>query len=688
MSGYVITPKLMQEFQVEANEHLEACDQSLVQLSEKQDDEEALNAVFRGMHSVKGTAAYLGLSAINALAHAAESMLELIRRRDSAAVSDEELDLLFEALDVLKVLVAAPDSASEKVEQLVRKIDLQKEQMSRGEGAPSAGNAVSATISPIQVFDSAMQQHLGTLEQCLAERTQVTTALIEMVARTLRSIKGSARYMGFAQLEKVAGIIEEGLKIAETGSVSDEKFYELLAEGIVEIKNALSAALSGETSDEESISEQLPAPTSVSGEKETEAVAAEAQPAPAASPAAAPKTMRVNQELVDTFMNLVGELIVARNAFGHVERRLEMGKQERAEALKELRSASLAVARISEEMQRTVMEMRMVPIRNVFQKFPRMVRDLSRKCDKKAQILLQGEETEIDKGVAEDLADPLVHIIRNCVDHGLESPAERVAAGKSEDGTIILRAAHEGNYIIIDIVDDGRGIDTGAVLKKAIEKGLVSPAHAGALSHEEICAFIFNPGFSTAEEVTDISGRGVGMDVVMTNLKKLKGTVHVTSEPGQGTKVRLEVPLTLALIDALLVQVDDQTYALPLEAVAETVKIQSSSLKSLMRKKAVSLRGEVISVVDLAELLSVQRRTTPDDDELTLLIMKVGSNRLGITVDRIQRKEEVVVKPLADYLAAIPGLAGASILGDGRSILILDPAELLTIAFGQAEQAA
>jgi len=319
----------------------------------------------------------------------------------------------------------------------------------------------------------------------------------------------------------------------------------------------------------------------------------------------------------------------------------------------------------------------------VFQKFPRMVRDITRKNNKKVQIILQGEDTEIDKGIAEDLADPLVHIIRNAVDHGLETPDERKLAGKAETGTIILRATHEGNFIIIEILDDGRGIDTEAVLNKAIEKGLIDVDHADSLTQEEICSFIFHPGFSTAQKITDISGRGVGMDVVMTNLKKLKGNVQVSSEPGQGTKVRLEVPLTLVLVDALLSQVADQTFAIPLEAIAETIKVQNSDIKLLMNKKVTTLRGEVVSVARLADLLGITHEQKNTEDEQTLIILKHGNSKLGVVIDRILRKEEIVVKPLPDYLAAIPGLSGASILGDGRSILILEPAELIAMAFGK-----
>ncbi|WP_457574497.1 Hpt domain-containing protein [Desulfolithobacter sp.] len=700
-TGYSITPQLIQEFQVEAGEHLESCDQALVMLSRHPDDSEAVNEVFRNIHSIKGTASYLGLEAISNLSHAAESILELVRRSDAKKIDEDVLDLLFETIDLLKEMTEHPDQpAPDKTENLIERLSASKVRLEQHNPDNDQQNTVTVRSStdPLAIFLDACDQHLSTLKECIEKnrRGEKIPGEQDIMFRAAHSLKSSAQYMGFEKIMGKAGELEELLERIRNGEENlGDNSYELIIMATKDIESFLKELENGDT--DISIQEEPAAETnrdSTTGKLatppvKTTAVSTQARKtSTGATGNTAPKTMRVNQALLDTFMNLVGELIVARNAFGHIERRLEMGERERVEALKELRGASLAVARISEEMQRTVMEMRMVPIRNVFQKFPRMVRDLTRKSGKKAQIILQGEETEIDKGIAEDLADPLVHIIRNCVDHGLESPQERISNGKVESGTIILRATHEGNFIVIDIIDDGRGIDTQAVLDKAIEKGMVTREQAASLSHDEICSFIFKPGFSTAQKVTDISGRGVGMDVVMTNLKKLKGNVRVTSEQGQGTKVRLEVPLTLALVDALLVQAGEQTFAMPLEAVAETVKVHQSNLKTLMRKKAITLRGEVISVADLAELLGISNKFRDRGEELTLLILRLGGYRMGIIVDRIQRKEEIVVKPLADYLAAIPGLAGASILGDGRSILILEPGELIALATGPMDQAA
>jgi two-component system chemotaxis sensor kinase CheA len=389
--------------------------------------------------------------------------------------------------------------------------------------------------------------------------------------------------------------------------------------------------------------------------------------------------MRIDQSMLDVFMDLVGELIVTRNTFHHIAKELEDSQSNRANTLKELHGASSALDRISGGLQRKVMDMRMVPVRDLFKRFPRLVRDITRKNGKRVNLVLEGEDTEIDKGVAEDLIDPLVHIVRNSLDHGIEKPSVRQASKKAETGTLLLKAGQEGNAVFIEVVDDGGGINPERVLSKAIEKGLVSSEKAKTLSPEEINNFIFLPGFSTAKEVTDISGRGVGMDVVQTNLRKLKGNVRLTSEIGKGTKVRLEVPLTLAILDVLLVGVESNTYAIPLHAVTEVVEGGDRRMQSLVGRKAITLRGEVVPVEMLSDLLNLHGRDFRRQDlaNFAILVMQVGNQRRGIGVDALYKRQEIVIKPLADYLSGLPGIAGATILGDGRPVLILDPMTMM-----------
>jgi len=640
-SGYEISKKMIKDFQIEACEHLEACDAALVALDRKRDDRDAVNNLFRAVHSIKGTSSYLGLEGVSGLAHAFEGLLELVRRRDDFRVADSLLDI---QADAGEDLLAAPEEIS--------------------------------STDPNAIFLNAAYQHLETMKTCLAktsEKGAFESSELDMLFRAVHSLKSSATYMGFEEIEKESVTIESLLDEIRKGTLaSAPAVTDLMGDTVGTIEKHLSGIGSRpedktetkEKSEEEEKREPIPE------NKDREPQQEGAPDLPALQAPA--KTMRIDQRLLDVFMNLVGELIVARNALGHVDRQLNQESIQRTEIMKGLQKATQTITRISDEMQRNVMEMRMVPVRSVFQKFPRIVRDISRKTGKKVDIILQGEDTEIDKGIAEDIGDPLVHIIRNAVDHGIEPPGVRSEAGKPERGTVILKAAHEGNFIVIDIIDDGAGIDPDVILDKALEKGMIKPEKVEGMSREEIFNLIFMPGFSTAGEVTDVSGRGVGMDVVRTK----------TSDFGQGTHVRLEVPLTLALIEAMLVGSGGNTYAIPVEAIRETVKVSRSELKILMKKEAFTHRGGVIGLEMLSHLInpSGNGHGTEKGKEITVLILEAASDRIGIAVERLYRKEEIVIKPLPDYLAGLPGLSGASILGDGRTILILEPAELIAMA--------
>ncbi len=688
-SGYEISEKIIKDFQIEACEHLETCDVALVALDQKRDDRDAVNNLFRAVHSIKGTSSYLGLEGVSGLAHAFEGLLELVRRRDDFRVADSLLDLSFQAVGSLRVTVSnledkkIAESSREILDLLIT--EKEKIQADAGVDLLAAPEEISST-DPNVIFLNAAYQHLETIKTCLAktsEKGSFESSNLDMLFRAVHSLKSSATYMGFEEIEKESMIIESLLDEIRKGNLAcAPAVTDLMGDTVGTIEKHLSGIGSRpedktetkEKSEEEEKRE--PTPENKNREPQQEgAPDLQALQAPA-------KTMRIDQRLLDVFMNLVGELIVARNALGHVDRQLNQESIQRTESMKGLQKATQTITRISDEMQRNVMEMRMVPVRNVFQKFPRIVRDISRKTGKKVDIILQGEDTEIDKGIAEDIGDPLVHIIRNAVDHGIESPGVRLEAGKPERGTVILKAAHEGNFIVIDIIDDGTGIDRDVILDKALEKGMIEPEKVTGMSREEIFNLIFMPGFSTAGEVTDVSGRGVGMDVVRTNLNKLKGNVRVTSDFGQGTHVRLEVPLTLALIEAMVVGSGDNTYAIPVEAIRETVKVSRSEIKSLMKKEAFTHRGGVIGLEMLSHLInpSGNGHGTEKGKEIPVLILEAGSDRIGIAVERLYRKEEIVIKPLPDYLAGLPGLSGASILGDGRTILILEPVELIAMA--------
>ncbi len=327
---------------------------------------------------------------------------------------------------------------------------------------------------------------------------------------------------------------------------------------------------------------------------------------------------------------------------------------------------------------------RMVPVKTIFSKFPRMIRDLAKASGKKIDLHVFGEDTEIDKSLIEELGDPLIHLIRNSADHGIELPEARVAAGKPETGTVVLRARHEGDHVIVEIEDDGKGINPAAVKAKAVEKGLITAERAESMPDEEAVELIFLPGFSMAQKVTDISGRGVGMDVVRSNVRRLNGNVGIRSTVGKGSVFTIKLPLTLAIIDALLMRSGGQVFALPGTSVEETLLVPLSKIASLTSRKAIDLRGEVLGVSSLNQLLEFSSRGPEDAEgshgELPIVVVSSAGRRMGLIVDAFLRRQEMVIKPLAPYLASLPGISGASILGDGGVVLILDPSELLALA--------
>ncbi len=408
-------------------------------------------------------------------------------------------------------------------------------------------------------------------------------------------------------------------------------------------------------------------------------------------------TIRVDHERLDHLMNLIGELIINRNRYTMIARSLEANEENVniAEVAQSLSETTYAMARISDDLQDTIMKVRMVPVSSVFSRFPRLVRDLSRKSGKEVDLVMEGEETELDKSVVEVIGDPLVHLIRNSVDHGIESEDQRIAAGKPPKGRVTLRAFHKGNSVAIEIEDDGKGIDPNKMREVAIKKGIITPEEAAQLDDREAIELIFAPGFSSAEKITDISGRGVGMDVVRTNIKNLKGSVNTYSEVGKGTRFTLSLPLTLAIIDALMVNVAGQTYAIPLDAVSETTKIETVRLTDVKGRKAVTLRGEVLGIVELAEMLGLPSSMETPPEVLSVVVIHDNERRLGLVVDQLLERQEIVIKPLGAYLGDLKGISGATIMGDGCVILILDPHEIYlmstskspSIAQGSAEQA-
>jgi two-component system chemotaxis sensor kinase CheA len=388
------------------------------------------------------------------------------------------------------------------------------------------------------------------------------------------------------------------------------------------------------------------------------------------------QTMRVDVRKLDELVNLIGELVLERNRLLQLAKELSDSRFDMSGSDSPLGHSTARLRFITDELQAAGLRTRMVPIETVFCKFPRLVRDLARSLQKEVELVMHGQETEIDKTMVELISDPLVHLVRNSLDHGFELPADRESAGKPRRGTLRLEALQEGDHIIIAISDDGAGIDPARILRKAIEKGLVTAQRAGSLGRRETLDFIFLPGFSTAESATNLSGRGVGMDVVRSNLKKVNGSVELQSVTGKGTTLLLHLPLTLAILPVLLVQVADETYALPLRSIVETARFTASNVHPVEGREVVCLRDETLPLLRLQSLFSSPGVDAPAK-ERKIVVMAVGDLRIALLVDRLVGQESTVVKPLASYLHHCPGIAGATVGGDGRVRLVLDPAGLI-----------
>ncbi len=390
-----------------------------------------------------------------------------------------------------------------------------------------------------------------------------------------------------------------------------------------------------------------------------------------------PQSIRVNQEKIDKMMNMISELFIAKNSFLHIAKKLNLD-YNLPDMSKEVKQVGAYINRISDELQNTVMSIRMVEIKTVFQRMPRIVRDIAQSTGKKMELFMEGEDTEIDKTIIEQISDPLVHLIRNSADHGIETTEERIAKGKAETGSIILRAYNKNKHVFIEIEDDGKGINTDNLKNKAIEKGLISSTDAEKMSHNQLINLIFLPGLSTARQITEISGRGVGMDIVKSNIVKLNGSIMIESEADKGTKMIVQLPLSLAVSSGLVVEVSGENYIIPLEYIVETVKIKRSSIHEYSERCFTYLRGKVIRVEWLCKVFLTGEREI-ENDELNAVILSNGLENYALVVDKLKNEQEFVVKTLDGHLAAIPGISGSTLLGNGQVVLILNPADILQL---------
>lgn len=587
----------------------------------------------------------------------------------------------------------------------------------------------------IQDFIIETKELIDSLDQDLVELEKIDSdderkEILNAIFRAVHTIKGASGFLGFQQLVDTCHKSENLLNKLRHGEIQvTTHIMDVILEAIDIIKILVNKVDNNEqdeyplddilgkledileekadTPEEkvdaiaEAVAEALADEVAQVSDKPVESPAIEPPPAAAIEPAlevqkAAPKqttqkkeakgdkTIRIDTVRLDDVMNLVGELVLERNRLMRLVKGLEE-RYEEDEELVHITENSSRIDLLTTDLQMAVMRTRMQPVKKVFNKFPRMVRDIARTSGKEIELLMKGEDTELDKSVIEEIGDPMVHLIRNSVDHGIEPPDEREKNGKNRLGTVTLSACHEGDNIVIEIEDDGRGIDSEKIKSKAVEKGLIGQAESDGLSKKEALNLVFAPGFSTAEKVTDISGRGVGMDVVKTNIANLNGIVDIDSEIGRGSRFILKLPLTVAIIDALMVGVGEEIFAMPLASVIETIRVTKEEIQTISDKEVISLRDGVLSLVRLSDEFdipvgfpSVDLEPSEDEDEeedgerLYVVVIGLAERRVGVVVEKLLGQEEVVIKPLGDYLSNIEGVSGATVTGDGKVVLIID----------------
>jgi len=642
--------EILQDFLVESFELVEKLDEDLVELESNPDDLELLNGIFRVAHTVKGASSFLNFDVLTHLTHHMEDVLNRARHGE-LSITPDVMDVILESVDLMKALLEKiRDTSSDDgidVSACVARLD----KITGGTGEVETPAAVAPVVEVVE--ESSSDESSSDDEDEIDYDSMSPEEVEAEIERLLAQRQEEDR-------KKREAKIAAGEAVPEMPKVEDEE------EAPKEEKK--------EEAPQKEAPAPTPAPTAKAEKKEDPKAAAPARKAPAQ----VEQTIRVDVKRLDHLMNLIGELVLAKNRLIKINDDVEE-RYEGEEFLEELNQVVSIVSLVTTDLQIAVMKTRMLPIGKVFNKFPRMIRDLSRELNKKIELVISGEETELDKSIVEEIGDPLVHIIRNSCDHGIEPPEERVAKGKPEMGTIALKAYNEGNQIVIQIDDDGKGLDPEMLKNKSLEKGIITEKEADSMSDKEAYALIFKPGFSTAAQVTNVSGRGVGMDVVKTNIEKLNGIIDIDSEVGKGTSIKLKIPLTLAIIQALLVGVQEEHYAIPLASVLETVRISKDEIYTVEGKSVMRLRDDVLSLVHIGDIFEVER-ILDASEHAYVVVLGLGTSKLGLIVDTLVGQEEIVIKSLGDYLKGIEGIAGATIRGDGGVTLIVDVVALMNMA--------
>ncbi len=656
----------------ESKDHLQSLNENLLKLENKSDDIEVVQVIFRSAHTLKGMSATMGYQDIASLTHEMENVLDLVRN-NKLAMNGGIFDALFKSTDYLEIMVQdIIDGGTGKAD--VSSVVVVLQSIVSGDYKKQAGNERNnSSIGQEMELD---EFQYSILEQSLD--TGFSVYYIKVSIRDDCVLKAARAYMVFDVLERHGEVVKSSPSVQEIEqerfdkhftvyylSKQDEKEINQLIVNVSEIDTAEIVSLDKETLSQiikkDYDSPDLNQPVILANQEV--AATTTQSPTTKAAPATMNRTIRVDIERLDVLMNLFSELLIDRV-------RLEvLGEEIKRNDLSETIEH---MSRVSSDLQNIVLKLRMVPVESVFNRFPRMIRDLAKSLDKKVDLVLSGEDTELDRTVIDEIGDPLVHLLRNSLDHGIESTADRIKAGKNETGTINLRAFHSGNHVFIEIEDDGRGINRDKVLQIAIKNNIVSPERAQTLTDEEIYRFLFAPGFSTADKISDISGRGVGLDVVTTRISTLGGHVNIESKPGLGTKFSVQLPLTLSIIGAMLIRVSEEKYAIPLSSIVETAIIEKSRIRKVHGKMMIDFRNTVIPVIALDDLLNCTRNEEEVKNEHEIVIVRKGDKLAALIVDELIGQQEIVLKTLGKYLTDLFAISGATILGDGQVALILD----------------
>ncbi|HNN12565.1 MAG TPA: chemotaxis protein CheA [Anaerolineales bacterium] len=668
-------------FLAEVDEHLQSLDDILIGFERGETDPELVQTVFRSAHTIKGMSGMIGHQRMTNITHAMETVLDGVRKNE-IGISEKLVSACLAAVDCMRMLrdeVSTSQTSDIDIEEIVSPLKDLLGGEARSDSLKAAqANAVRATENPSSLPNGTIQvqARIDTQSMASAARAfQLMMALqdvgeIKSMSPTQAEIEASAVIGDFSAVVATEQSIEEiGVALCKISGIE-----EVLINGKSFLLNGKNAA-DPETKSMTQTDKEGGSSRPVLPAQPTNNSALERRNNNPFGRRGTDMTIRMNVERLDNLVNLVGELITDRNHLKQIHNRLTRMNSN----YDKISETITHLGRITDELQQEVMHIRMLPIASVFGKFPRMIHDMSQKVGKQIDLIIRGEKTEMDRSMLEEINDPLIHLVRNSVDHGIESPAERLATGKPERGKITLTARHEQGRIILTVEDDGGGIDPAKLRKSAVQKGLITAEEAATLTEEQSIDLMFMAGLSTAQKVTDISGRGVGLDIVNTNIQRINGSIQVETNLGTGTKFQITLPLTLAIVPALLVKVHQSTFAIPLVMITETFRLEEAAIKHVYRKPVTMLRESVLSLINLADIFDIQ-----DDGERSkrsyAVVVQSGKQMVGLIVDSLVGEEDVVVKPLGGLIGDIPGISSAAILGEGQVALIIDVFGLYKLA--------